>query len=141
MEKIWGRHGLLSIRTVRRIGAAALIVPTVDHLIAPILTMIFAPALITEVFGEGATYAVVFFLCLGAFQLVWIGVLLRSSNRLLLVVGILGNLVSIIIYFVSLSGVTIFGVPPQNGGAFALLIKGLEAVFVFASIDVMRRRP
>lgn len=132
---------MLSIRTVRRIGAAALIVPTVDHLIAPILTMIFAPALMAEVFGSGATYAVVFFLCLGAFQLVWIGVLLKSSNRLLLVVGILGNLVSIIIYFVSLSGVTIFGVPPQNGGVFALLIKGLEAVFVIASIDVMRRRP
>ncbi len=130
-----------SIRTIRRIGAAALIVPTVDHLIVPILTMIFAPALAGEVFGAGATAAVVFFVCLGLFQLVWIGVLLRSSNRLLLALGVLGNLVSITIYFVSLSGVTIFDVPPQNGGAFALLIKGLEAVFVFASTDVMKRLP
>jgi hypothetical protein len=103
--------------------------------------MIFAPALMAEVFGAGAVAAVVFFICLGVFQLVWIGVLLRSSNPLLLVVGILGNLVSIIIYFVSLSGVTIFGVPPQNGGAFALLIKGLEAVFVVASFYLMNNLP
>jgi hypothetical protein len=128
-----------TIRTIRRIGAAAVIVPTIDHLIAPIITIILAPALMSEVFGAGAVAAVVFFVCLGLFQLVWIGVLLRSSNRILLIVGILGNLVSIVIYFVSLSGVTIFGVPPQNGGAFALLIKGLEALFVFASIDVLRR--
>lgn len=128
---------MLSVRTVRRIGAAALIVPTIDHLIVPILTIIFAPALMAEVFGPGATAAVAFFLCLGFFQLVWIGFLLKSSNRLLLLVGILCNLVSITIYFVSFGGVTIFGVPPQNGGTFALLIKGLEAVFVFASIDVI----
>ena len=130
---------MISSKLIRRIGAACLILPTGDHLIAPILTMIFAPALMTEVFGAGAVAAVVFFICLGIFQLVWIGVLLRSSNRLLLILGILGNLVSIIIYFISLGGVTIFGVPPQNGGIFALLIKALEAVFVLASIDVMRR--
>jgi hypothetical protein len=132
---------MLTIRSIRRIGAVALIVPTGDHLIAPILTMIFAPALMSEVFGAGAVAAVVFFVCLGVFQLVWIGVLLKSSNRLLLLVGILGNLVSIIIYFVSLSGVTIFGVPPQNGGAFALLIKGLEAVFVLASLYLLKTLP
>jgi len=132
---------LVSIKSVRRIGAVSLIVPTGDHLIAPILTMIFAPALMSEVFDAAAVAAVVFFSCLGVFQLVWIGVLLRSSNRLLLVVGVLGNLVSIIIYFVSLSGVTIFGVPPQNGGAFALLIKGLEAVFVVTSFYLMKNLP
>jgi hypothetical protein len=126
-------------RTIRRIGAAAAIVPTIDHLIVPIITIILAPALMSKVFGAGAVAAVVFFICLGLFQLVWIGILLRSSNRPLLVAGIFGNLVSIIIYFISLNKVTIFGVPPQNGGAFALLIKGLEEIFVFASIEVLRR--
>ena len=94
--------------------------------------------MMTVVFGPGAIPAVIFFICLGIFQLIWIRVLLRSNNRLLLLLGILGNLVSILIYFVSLGGVTIFGVPPQNGGVFALLIKGLETIFVFASIYVMK---
>ena len=129
---------MVTIKSIRRIGAATLVVPTIDHLVVPILTMIFAPALMAVVFGPGAIAALVFFLCLGVFQLVWIGVLLKSNNFLLLIVGILGNLVSIVIYFVSLSGVTIFGVPPQNGGAFALLIKGLEAIFVVASIYVAK---
>ena len=127
----------MTVRSVRRIGAAAAIVPTIDHLIVPVITLILAPGMMTVVFGPGAIPAVIFFICLGIFQLIWIRVLLRSNNRLLLL-GILGNLVSILIYFVSLGGVTIFGVPPQNGGVFALLIKGLETIFVFASIYVMK---
>ncbi len=122
-------------------GAAAVIVPTVDHLVVPVITLILAPAMMTEVFGPGAIPAVIFFICLGIFQLVWIRILLRSDNRLLLMLGILGNLVSILIYFVSLSGVPIFSVPPQNGGAFALFIKALEAIFVLASIYVMKASP
>ena len=132
---------MVTAKSARRIGAAAAIVPTIDHLIVPTITLILAPAMMTEVFGAGAIPAVIFFICLGIFQLVWIRVLLRSNNRLLLLLGILGNLVSILIYFVSLSGVTIFGVPPQNGGVFALLIKGLEAIFVLASIYVMKACP
>ena len=132
---------MVSVKTVRRIGAAALVVPTFDHLLGPIFGMVFAPTLMVTVFGPGALAAVIFFLVLGVFQLVWIGILLKSSNRPLVIVGILVNLVSIIIYFVSLSGVTIFGVPPQNGGTFALLIKALEAIFVLASIHVLTRAP
>jgi hypothetical protein len=92
-----------------------------------------------SVFGPGAVAAVAFFLVLGIYQLVSIGILLKSKKQLLLAMGIPGNLVSIVIYFVSLSGVTIFGVPPQNGGAFALIIKALEVVFLLASIHVLRR--
>jgi hypothetical protein len=131
---------MVSAKVVRRIGAAALVVPTGDHLLGPTLTLTFAPAIMTEVFGSGAIPAAIFFISLGVFQLIWIGVLLKSNNPLLLTLGILGNLVSILIYFVSLGGVTIFGVPPQNGGAFALLIKALEAVFVLASINVLRTK-
>jgi len=91
-----------------------------------------------NVFGPGAVAAAIFFIVLGAYQLVWIGILLRSNNPYLLALGIPGNLLSIVIYFVSTSGVTIFGVPPQNGGAFALLIKALELVFVLASMYVCK---
>jgi len=77
---------------------------------------------------------------LGFFQLVCIRILLKSTDRPSLIIGILGNLVSIIIYFVSLSGVTIFGVPPQNGGAFAILVKALEAIFVLTAIRVLTIR-
>jgi hypothetical protein len=50
-----------------------------------------------------------------------------------LALGILGNLGSILIYFISTSGVIIFGVPPQPLIPFGVLIKALEAVFVAAS--------
>jgi hypothetical protein len=103
--------------------------------------MFFAPSLMASVFGPGAVAAAIFFIVLGLFQLVWIRILLKSSNRRLLILGIVGNLGSIIIYFVSLGGVTIFGVPPQNGGVFALLIKALEAIFVLASIYVLTEAP
>ena len=56
----------------------------------------------------------------------------------LLTLGVLGNLVSILIYFISASGVTIFGVPPQPLIAFGVLIKALEAVFVVASLYVLK---
>jgi len=131
---------MITTRSVRRIGAVAIVVPTLDHLLGPTLGIIFAPTLMYTVFGPGAVPAIVFFIVLGIFQLVWIRVLLKSTNRPLLIVGILGNLVSIIIYFISLSGLTIFGVPPQNGGVFAILIKALEAVFVLASIYVLTER-
>ena len=123
---------------MRRLGAAAMILPMGDHLIAPVLTLLLAPTLMWRVFGPGAVAAVIFFVVLGIYQLVWIGILLKSKNTLLLALGIPGNLVSIVIYFVSLSGITIFGVPPQNGGVFALIIKALEAVFLIASIYVLR---
>jgi len=130
---------LISATFMRRLGAAALILPMGDHLIAPVLTLLLAPALMWNVFGPGAIAAVAFFVVLGVYQLVWIGILLKSKNMLLLALGVPGNLVSIVIYFVSLSGVTILGVPPQNGGIFALIIKALEAVFVLASIDALGR--
>ena len=58
----------------------------------------------------------------------------------LLTLGVLGNLVSILIYFISTSGVTIFGVPPQPLIPFGVLIKALEAVFVLASLYVLKAR-
>ena len=124
---------------MRRLGAAALVLPMGDHLIAPVLTILLAPNLMWVVFGPGAIAAVVFFVVLGTYQLVYIGILLKSRNTLLLALGIPGNLVSIVIYFVSLSGVTIFGVTPQDGGVFALIIKALESVFLIALIYVLRR--
>ena len=123
---------------MRRIGAAALILPGFDHLVSPILTMIFAPTIMETMFGQGFISATVFFIVLGIFQIIWIRVLLKSSNRTLLILGILGNLVSIFIYFVSASGVTIFGVPPQPLIPFGVLIKALECVFVFSSLYVLK---
>jgi len=129
---------MASGKLIRRVGAVALILPKGDHLIAPVLTIILAPAMMWSVFGPGAIGAVVFFVVLGIYQIICIAVMLKSKSRYLLALAIPGNLVSIVIYFVSLSGVTIFGVPPQNGGIFALLIKALETVFVLVSIYVLR---
>ena len=129
---------MVLLKTVRRIGVAALILPSLDHLLAPTLTMALAPAMLQSVFGAGMVPAVVFFIVLGVFQLVWIGVLLKSNNSSLLVLGVLGNLISILIYFVSTAGVTLLGVPPQPLIPFALLIKALEALFVLASLYVLK---
>jgi hypothetical protein len=92
----------------------------------------------TSVFGAGALAATIFFIVLGLFQLSCIVILLKSSSAILLTVGVLGNLVSIIIYFVSTSGVTIFGVIPQPLIPFAIIIKALEALFVLSSLYVMK---
>jgi hypothetical protein len=129
-----------SIRAIRRLGAASLVVPSLDHLVAPTLTMIFAPFVMSTMFGPGALAATIFFIVLGAFQLTWIIVLLKSKNPTLLAVGILGNLFSIFIYFISASGVTIFGVSPQPFSAFPVLVKVLEAIFILASGYVVGTR-
>jgi len=91
-------------------------------------------------FGQGFIDATIFFIVLGVFQLIWIRVLLKSNNSTLLTLGVLGNLVAILIYFISTSGVTIFGVPPQPLIAFGVLIKALEAVFVLVSLYVLKAR-
>jgi len=89
-------------------------------------------------FGQGFMAATVFFIVLGVFQLTWIRVLFKSNNPSLLTIGILGNVVSILIYFISTSGVTIFGVSPQPLIPFGVLIKALETVFVLASLYVIK---
>ncbi|MGA3109533.1 MAG: hypothetical protein ABSD99_08850 [Candidatus Bathyarchaeia archaeon] len=129
---------MVSLKTVRRIGAAALFVPGLDHLISPTLTMVFAPTIMETMFGQGFVAATIFFIVLGLFQLTWTWVLLKSNSSSLLALGVLGNLVSILIYFISASGVTIFGVPPQRLIPFGVLIKALEAVFVLASVCVLK---
>ena len=131
---------MVSAKFVRRIGAASLIVPSLDHLISPALTIMLAPVIMERMFGPGWMAATVFFITLGFFQLIWIGVLLKSSNSALLTIGIIGNLISILIYFVSTSGVTIFGVPPQPLIPFGVFIKALEAIFVLASLLLLRAR-
>jgi hypothetical protein len=100
--------------------------------------MVFAPIVMETMFGQGFMAATAFFIVLGVYQLIWIRILLKSNNTLLLTLGALGNLVSILIYFVSASGVTIFGVPPQPLIPFGFLIKALEAVFVLASLYVLK---
>jgi hypothetical protein len=102
------------------------------------MTMLFAPTIMETMFGQGFMAATVFFIVLGVFQLIWIRVLLKSNNPSLLTIGVLGNVVSILIYFISTSGVTIFGVPPQPLIPFGLLIKALETVFVLASLYVLK---
>jgi hypothetical protein len=129
---------MVSVKSVRRIGAFSVILPALDHFILPPISMMTMPAVMTQLFGAGAIPAIIFFVTLGLFQLIWIGVLLKSNKPPLLVLGVLGNLVSILIYFVSIGGVTLpFGVPPQPFSAFAILIKALEAVFVLASVYVL----
>jgi hypothetical protein len=102
--------------------------------------MVFAPLIMETIFGQGFIAATIFFIVLGVFQLIWIRLLLKSNNSSLLTLGVLGNLVSILIYFISTSGVTIFGVPPQPLIPFGVLIKALEAVFVLASLYVLKAR-
>ena len=131
---------MVSIKLIRRIGAVALILPAGDHLISPILTMIFAPSIMSMMFGAtGAIPTAVFFIILGLFQFGWVAVLLKSKSPTLLTIGILVNLALIAIYFISVAGVTFpFGVPPQPFIPFAVVIKALEAVFVVASIYAMK---
>jgi hypothetical protein len=124
---------MVSVKTVRRIGAAFLIVPIIDHFTAPTLTLLIAPAVMTSMFGTSAIAAAVFFISLGLFQVISIGIIMKSSNPSLLALGILSNPGSILIYFISTSGVIIFGIPPQPLVPFGVLIKALEAVFVAAS--------
>jgi hypothetical protein len=100
--------------------------------------MMFAPVVMQNMFGPGAVAATTFFIVLGIFQLIWIVVILKSNDFILLGVGILGNLLSIFIYFISASGVTIFGVPPQPFAAFPVVVKALEAAFILASVYVLR---
>jgi hypothetical protein len=129
---------MVSAKTVRRIGAAALIVPGIDHLISPTLTMIFAPIVMETMLGAGWISATVFFIVLGLFQLTWIGVLLKSKKSSLLALGVVGNLISILIYFISITGVTNFGVPPQPLVPFAVLIKALEAVSLLTPVYLVK---
>jgi len=131
---------MVSVKSVRRIGAASLIVPTADHLFSPTLTVMFAPTVMENMFGAGWISATLFFIVLGAFQLFCIWLILKSNNSILFGLGVLGNLLSILIYFVSTAGVTIFGVPPQPLIPFGVLIKALEAVFVLASLYMLRTR-
>jgi len=100
--------------------------------------MMFAPIVMETMFGQGFVAATIFFIVLGLFQLTWIWVLLKSNSSSFLALGVLGNLVSILIYFISASGVTIFGVPPQPLIPFGVLIKALEAVFVLASVYALK---
>lgn len=125
-------------KKVRRIGAAAAIFPVLDHLIAPTLGMVFGPAFMRQLFGDNAVLVVIFFIALGGFQLTWIGVILKSSNRSLLALGIVGFSFSIIIYFVSTQIWLPFGVPPQPLVPFAFVVKALEAIFVLASLYLLR---
>ncbi len=125
---------------MRRIGAAAALLPAFDHLVSPTLGMMFGPALMRQFFGDAVVPVVVFFISLGIFQLAWMGVILKSSNRSLLALGTLGFLFSIIIYFVSTQTWLPFGVPPQPLIPFAFVIKALEAVFVLASLFLLRIR-
>jgi hypothetical protein len=100
--------------------------------------MVFAPIIMETMFGQGFVGATIFFITLGLFQLIWIYVILKSNSPSLLALGVVGNLVSVLIYFVSVSGITIFGVPPQPLIPFAVLIKAVEAVFVLASVYTLR---
>jgi hypothetical protein len=102
--------------------------------------MMFAPAFMHQEFGDGVVPVVAFFIALGLFQLAWIGIILKSSNRSLLALGIFGFSVSIIIYFLSTQMWLPFGVPPQPLVPFAFLIKALEAIFIFASLYILRTR-
>lgn len=129
---------MVSVKTIRRIGAAALVFPALYHLVPALPTLIFAPALAEGYFGQNFVAGEIFFFVLGLFQLVWIRVILKSKNPTLLALGILGNLGSIVIYSLSAAGVTIFGVPPHPPFPTVVLIKTLEAIFVLASAYVLK---
>ena len=128
---------MVSAKAVRRISAVSLIVPIIDHLTGPTLTMLFAPYVMTIMFGPAAVAATVFFICLGLLQIICIGIILKSSNAALLALGVLGNVGSILIYFISISGVVIFGVLPQPLVPFAVLIKALEGLFIVTSAHLL----
>jgi hypothetical protein len=113
--------------------------PALDHLVSPTLTLIFAPAVLHKFFGDAVIPVVIFFIALGLFQLAWIAIILKSSNRSLRALGIFGFSVSIIIYFLSTQMWLPFGVPPQPLVPFAFLIKALEAIFILASLYILSR--
>ena len=100
----------------------------------------FAPAFMHQEFEDGVVPVVTFFTALGLFQLAWIGIILKSINRSLLALGIFGFSFSILIYFVSTQMWLPFGVPSQPLVPFAFLVKALEAIFVLASVYVLRTR-
>jgi len=79
-----------------------------------------------------------FFLALAIFQFVWaVIVLVAVKNRLLMKIGILGNLVSILIYFVSVVTPLPFGVPQQRILGFAMACKSVEAIFVVGALSTL----
>ncbi len=101
------------------------------------------PSIPEMFYGDAVSVVFTFFLGLGVFQLVWAAILLRSRNRLLLSVGVLGFLGSIVIYLVSLATPLPFGVKQQTittFSAFPLTTKVIEAVFVVSSLSLLRRR-
>ncbi len=54
-----------SVKKLKRIGAVCLILPALDHLTSPTLTMIFAPIIMETMFGQGFIFATIFFIMLG----------------------------------------------------------------------------
>jgi uncharacterized membrane protein YuzA (DUF378 family) len=60
-------------------------VPAFDHLVSPTMTMVFAPAIMETMFGQGSIAVTAFFIVLGMFQIMWIRVLLESNNSALLI--------------------------------------------------------
>ncbi len=51
---------MVSVKSIRRVGAVAVIPAALDHLILPPLTMAFMPAIFEGLFGAGAVPATIF---------------------------------------------------------------------------------
>ncbi len=86
-----------------------------------------------QLFGGAVVPTGIFFFSLGIFQLLWVAVMAKSSNRALIVLGMLGSLGSVIIYFVSVMVALPFGVPRQPLTPTAIETKALESVFILVS--------
>ncbi len=86
-----------------------------------------------QLFGGALVPTGIFFFILGVFQLLWVAVMAKSSNKALIVLGILGSLGSVIIYFVSVVVALPFGVPKQPLTPTAIETKALESVFILVS--------
>jgi len=129
---------LVSIKSARRIGAIAAILAGLEHELGIVSTSVLAPMLYRQLFGQAVIPVTIFFVILGAFQLIWAAIILRSNSRLLIIVGIVGFLASIVIYLASTVIELPPGVPVQSVNPYAIVSKILEAIFIYASILVLR---
>ena len=80
-----------------------------------------------------------FFVALGVFQLFWwVIILLRPKNKMLVILGLIVNSISIALYFVIIvTPLPIINEHQHIPHEFPLLTKVLEAIFIVDSIGIL----
>ncbi len=126
----------LSSKT-RITGVVTALLPGFSHTQMGIFFLL-TPRFGGQLFGGAVVPTGIFFFILGIFQLLWVAVMAKSSKRALIVLGMLGSLGSVIIYFVSVMVALPFGVPRQPLTPTAVETKAFESVFILVSLYMFR---